>query len=285
MTFTEEDEEVHKTTNLCHICKETMKPNDKVRDHCHFTGKYRGPAHSACNLAYKYKNFIPVFFHNLERYDSHILMQDLGKYKEKKLKCIPKNSEKYISFSLGHLHFLDSLSFMNKSLGKLVDNLAAEGDHQFHHIRRHYKNPEQRELLLRKGVYPYEWMDDFDKFDYTYLPEKEAFYSKLTMSNITDDDYKHAQKVWETFNMKSMRNYHDLYLKTDVLLLANCFENFWKTCLQNYGLDLAHYFTTPGFSWDAALKMTKVELELLQDIDMHLMIEKGIHCFFNHYTL
>ena len=123
-------------------------------------------------------------------------------------------------------------------------------------------------------------MDRMDKMDHTSLPEKEAFYSSLTLTGISDADYSHAQNVWKTFGMETMGDYHDLYLKTDVLLLADCFENFRKTCIQNYDLDPAHYYTTPGLSWDSALKMTKVKLELLGDIDMHLMIEKGNLCFY-----
>ena len=228
MIFTEEDEQVHGATDACFICQEHVSPNDKVRDHCHFTGKYRGAAHFKCNLAFKHPKTIPVFFHNLEGYDSHLLMQHLGKYKRMKLSCILTNSEKYISFNLGHLHFLDSLDFMNESLGKLVDNLAAEGDQHFHHIKRHFTDSEERKLLLRKGVYPYEWMDHADKMKYTSPPEKEAFDSKLSLSSISDDDYTHAKNVWKTFHMQTMGDYHDLYLKTDVLLLADVFENFRK---------------------------------------------------------
>ena len=248
MIFTQEDEQVHGATNTCFICQEHMSPNDKVRDHCHFTGKYRGAAHFKCNLAFKHPKTIPVFSHNLEGYDSHLLMQHLGKYKSMKLSCIPTNSEKYISFNLGHLQFLDSLNFMNESLGKLVNNLAAEGDQHFHHIKRHFTDSEERKLLLRKGVYPYEWMDHADKMEYTSLPEKEAFDSKLSLSSISDDDYTHAKNVWKTFHMQTMGDYHDLYLKTDVLLLADVFENFRKKCLEYYALDPAHYYTAPGLS-------------------------------------
>ena len=114
-----------------------------------------------------------------------------------------------------------------------------------------------------------------DKMDYTSLPNREAFNSSLTLTDISDADYSHAQNVWKTFDMKTMGDYYDLYLKTDVLPLADCFENFRKTCIKNYDLDPAHYYTTPGLSWGSALKMTKVQLKLLGDIDMHLMIEKG----------
>ena len=227
---------------------------------------------------FKHPKSIPVFFHNLEGYDSHLLMQHLVKYKKMRLSCIPTNSENYISFTLGHLQFLDSLNFINESLGKLVENLAAEGDQHFHHIKRHFTDSEQRKLLLRKGVYPYEWMDHSDKMEYTSLPEKEAFDSKLSLSSISDDDYTHAKNIWKTFHMQTMGDYH-LYLKTDVLLLADVFENFRKKCLEYCALDPVHYCTAPGLSWDAALKMTKVNLELLDDIEMHLMVEKGNHNF------
>ena len=101
-------------------------------------------------------------------------------------------------------------------------------------------------LLLRKGVYPYEWMDHADKMEYTSLPEKEAFDSKLSVSSISDDDYTHAKNVWKTFHMQTMGDHHDLYLKTDVLLLADVFENFRKKRLEYYALDPAHYYTAPG---------------------------------------
>ena len=135
-------------------------------------------------------------------------------------------------------------------------------------------------------MYPYEWMDHAVKMKYTSLAEKEAFDSKLSLSSISDDDYTHAKNVWKTFHMQFMGDYHDLYLKTDVLLLADVFENFRKECLEYYALDSAHYYTAPGLSWDAALKMTKVNLELQDDIEMHLMVEKGKYKFFNcsfHY--
>ena len=119
-------------------------------------------------------------------------------------------------------------------------------------------------------------MDSLERLDETKLPPKEAFYSKLMGEGISNEYYEHAKKVWEVFDMKTLQDYHDLYNKTDVLLLADVFENFKKICLNNYKLDPAHYFTAPGLAWDAFLKITNVELELLSDIDMLLMIEKGI---------
>ena len=119
-------------------------------------------------------------------------------------------------------------------------------------------------------------MDSFEKFNQTELPAKEHFHSILNDQDITNDEYDHAKKVWKTFKLKNMGKYHDLYRGSDVLLLTDVFENFRKTYLQYYKLDPCHYFTSPGLSWDAMLKMTNVELELMTDIDMFQFIEKGM---------
>ena len=118
-------------------------------------------------------------------------------------------------------------------------------------------------------------MDCFDKFN-EKLPPKEDFYSIMNNEHISNKDYQHAKTVWETFKLKTMGEYHDLYLKSDILLLADVFENFRKTCLEYYKLDPCHYFTSPGLSWDAMLKMTDIKLELMVDIDMFQFIEKGM---------
>jgi hypothetical protein len=128
----------------------------------------------------------------------------------------------------------------------------------------------------QKGVYPYEYMNGFDKLGKATLPPKIKFFSKLNNADISDADYERAQNVWNVFDMKTMRDYHDLYLKTDVLLQADVMENFRKICKTNYGLDPMWYYTASGLAWDAALKLTKVELELISDPDMYLFIEKGI---------
>ena len=161
---------------------------------------------------------------------------------------------------------------MSTSLEALINNLPEDA---FNNLGRYYKGDELN-LLKRKGVYPYEYMNTEERFNETKLPPKEAFYSRLSGEGIMDEDYKHALKVWDVFKMKTLKDYHELYNKTDVLLLADVFENFRNNSLKNYKLDPAHYFTAPGLSWDACLKMTGVNLELLTDIDMLLMVEKGI---------
>ena len=131
-------------------------------------------------------------------------------------------------------------------------------------------------LLTRKGVYPYNYIDSFEKLKETKLPSKEKFYSRLDEKDISDEDYTHAQKVWEAFEIKSMEGYLGLYNKVDVLLLADVFENLRNICIKNYKLDPARYDTAPGLAWDAALKITEVVLELLSDMVMLMMFEEGI---------
>ena len=170
------------------------------------------------------------------------------------------------------IRFIDSFKFMSTSLESLVNNLP---DDAFNNLKKYHKG-EKLNLVKGKGVYPYEYMDSLERFKENKLPPKEVFYSRLTGEGISDEDYERAKKVWELFDMKTLQDYHDLYNVTDVLLLADVFENFRNICMENYKLDPAHYFTAPGLAWDACLKITGVELELLSDINMLLMIEEGI---------
>ena len=131
-------------------------------------------------------------------------------------------------------------------------------------------------LLLRKGVYPHEYMDSWERFNETSLPSKEDFYSNLNMENIDDIDYRHGNKVFKIFKLENLGDYHDLYVQSDTLLLADVFENFRDMCIKVYELDLIHFVSLPGLAWQACLKKTNIELELLTDYDMLLMIEEGI---------
>ena len=291
MSLTKEEEKQFNIASDCWICGEELGNDVKVRDHCHYTGRYRGAAHNSCNLKYNKPKGVPVFFHNLTGYDSHLFIKKLGSSNPKEtIECIPNNEEKYITFTknkivgqytnkkgevkdkIFKIVFKDSLKFMSSSLGALVNNLPKNG---FKNISKYY-TPEQVELIKQKGFYPYEFMDTEEKFNDTKLPPREAFYSKLSEKGISKKDYKHAWNVWNSFNMKTFKDYHKLYNITDVLLLADVFENFRNLCLKIYGLDPAYYFTAPQLAWDACLKMTNINLELLSDPNMLLMFEKGI---------
>ena len=288
MIFGVKEMEEFDVATECWICRGELGLG-RVRDHCHLTGVYRGAAHNKCNLQYRRPKFIPVVFHNLSGYDSHLFIKNLG-VTEGNINCIPNNEEKYISFSKDivvgeytskngkivdikqQLRFIDSFKFVASSLDKLVENLDK---HCCVNTGKFYKG-KQLSLLTRKGVYPYEYACSCERFDDKQLPPKEAFYSKLSGEGISDDDYKHAHAVWDEFGMKTFKDYHDLYNVSDVLLLADVFENFRDVCMKNYQLDPAWYYTAPGLAWDACLKKTGVELELLSDPDMLLMFEKGI---------
>ena len=289
MIITKEEEEEFKQASDCWICKKKLNLEDRVRDHCHFTGRYRGAAHNRCNLKYCKPNNISVFFHNLTGYDSHLFIKKLG-VSEGDIDCIPNNEEKYISFSKTiktgeytnkkgetkdkhfKIVFKDSMKFLLSSVEALVNNLPKDG---FKNLEKYF-TPEQVKLLKQKGFFPYDYMDDIEKLKVKKPPTQEAFYSKLTGHGIDNINYQHVLKVWKTWKMKTFKDYLKLYNETDVLLLADVFENFRDVCLKNYGLDPVYYFTAPGLAWDACLKITGVNLELLTDSDMLLMIEKGI---------
>ena len=288
MIFSPKDKDDFEKARVCWICRKEFGESKKQRDHCHFTGKYRGAAHVKCNLQFKKPKFTPVIFHNLSGYDAHLFVKNLGRT-EGNIKCIPNNEEKYISFSkeivvgeyknkkgekveVKHeIRFLDSFKFMASSLESLVGNLGLEKL-----IQTKKEFGEKVKLISRKGIYPYDYMNGIKKFSEETLPAKEKFFSKLNDCGISDEDYEHAQRIWKEFGIKDLGEYHDLYLKSDVLLLADVFEEFRNVCMENYSLDPAWYYTSPGLSWDALLKHSRVSLELLTDPDILLLFEKGI---------
>lgn len=280
LVMTDTDQLNFDTSHQCCICEKPLV-EDRVRDHCHLTGKYRGAAHSYCNLRYKLPKFIPVFFHNLSGYDSHLFIRHLGSIPGK-IKVIARNKENYISFTKIFqmtdseniaVRFVDSFSFLPSSLDKLSNTLA---DKQFKHLNQICKNKSEFNLLRRKGVYPYDYMTTWSAYDETKLPPQELFFNKLNNSSLSIDDYKHAKNIWCTFNINNLGEYTDLYVKTDVLLLADVFENFRTTCIKNYKLDPAFYLTSPSYSFDAMLLKTRVNLELIHDLEIIRMLQSGI---------
>lgn len=271
----EENSRVKNTTN-CEMCNRLFTSTwTKQRDHCHLTGKFRSVLCQPCNLSRQTQKFIPVFIHGSSNYDSHFIVRQLG-FDERPINIIPNSTEKYISFSKQtqsglKIRFLDTFKFMNKSLDELVNNLP---DSKFNNIKKFFSSNDLP-LVTKKGIYPYEYTTSWDKLEETELPPKSAFKNSLKSLNI-DEAYQHALKVWSHFKIETLGSYSDLYLKLDVLLLSDVFENFRDLCLESYYLDCAHYYTLPGFTFDCMLKYTGVELELLTDYDMFMFIEKGI---------
>ena len=344
--LTTEEKIYHNKQKISYICKKEFndydKKQQKVRDHYHYTGKYRGAAHNICNLRYKIPKEIPVVFHNGSTYDYHSIIKELVKEFEGNFECLGENTEKYTTFSVpikkkienkdleitNKIKFIDSYRFMSLSLSKLVDNLS-EGIHNnkcldcnpcLDYVRitkneklllkcfncnNYYKNKFNKDLikkfknaysfcnssttdsssserinkfilLLRKGVYPYEYMDNWERLNETSLPSKESFYSNLNMEDIDDIDYRHGNNVFNKFKLNNLGEYHDLYVQSDTLLLADVFENFRDMCIKEYELDPAHFLSLPGLPWQTCLKKTSIELELLTDSYMLLMVEEGI---------
>ena len=279
---------------ICYICKKEFNNNDKkqqkVKDHCHYTGKYRGATHNICNLRYKVPKEIPVVFHNGSTYDYRFIIKELVKEFDGNFDCLGENTEKYITFSVPlkkkienkasieincKIKFIDSCRFVSSSLSKLVDNLS-EGIHnnkcsdcesnldyikikneklllKCFNSNSYYKKKFNKDLikkfkntyrfcnndlnkfvlLLRKGVYPYEYMDSLEKFNETSLPSKD-FYSNSNMEDIDDIDYRHGNNVFKVFKLENLGDYHDLYVQSETLLLADVFNNFRDMCIKVY---------------------------------------------------
>lgn len=319
MVLTDEQQQKHVCAMHCYVCKgafdSSKKSLCKVRDHDHSNGRYLGAAHSGCNIIDKITSNVYVLFHNFRNYDSHLLMKRLSGYlarfENPNISVIGQTDEKFMSLTLRMyigdtsiaVHFRDSMLFMTAGLEKIVNSLANvnEGEgrvvpdtSKFYQLQAfvdkfiedHNKNPHYKDYYLKqlchKQCYPYEHFTAASKFDETELPPIESFYSKLKGEGCSNDAYKHAQTVMKEFDCKTLWDYHDLYLATDVVLLADVFEHFRKLALQDDKLDPVHYVSLPGFSWDSLMLKSKPildplgGLELLSDPEMYLMIERGI---------
>ena len=273
--------ERYQNSQDCWICNQKINNDkDKVRDHCHITGKFRGAAHNQCNLKLKIPRKLAIIFHNLERYHGHIKFKEVNNFDDIDIQVLPKTSKKYISIIVNrNIVFLDSNQFYKGKLDNHTSNLE---DKDFKHLLSEFLK-DKLEILKRKDAYPYEWVDSYEKFNYQELPPKEGFCSSIkdgkrdnNNGHISNEQYSHLKNVWNTFNLNTIRDFHNHYLKKDVLLLADVFEKFISACLKNYNLDPCHYFSAPRLSWNAMLKMTKVELEKISDAHIHLFTEKGM---------
>ena len=301
--LTEEEKESYKDQELCHICKKEFctdnnKEMRKARDYCHYTGKYRGAARSKCNLNYKIVKEIPVLFHNGSVYDYHFIIKYLAREFKVNSECLGENTEKYISFTVPfekvindkeikyRIRISDSCRFMRDSLSNLVDNASEfkikEIDNdvlikRFYNTYQLSKNDINKfKLLLRKGVYPYQYMDSWKRANEAELPSKDKFYSTINLEDISDDDYAHTINAWNTFNISNLGEYHDLYVKLDTSLLGDIFKNFRDKHIETDKIDPAYFLTTSELSWWVRLKKTGVKLELLTDGNMFLTYEEGI---------
>ena len=269
---------------VCHICDKEITENDvKVWDHDHMTGKLRGAAHNECNINFKLDKYVPIVFHNLRGYDGHLILREAYKINPNwRYQIIPQNHQKFMSLKIGAMQFIDSLLFMNESLDTLVKNLKGKDNdiNNLIHTKMHFN--ENTSLMSRKGVYPYDYVNNDDVFNDTQLPTIEKFYNKLRREHIKPEEYEYAHKVWNQMDCKTFGDYHKLYLKCDVLLLADVFETFRHTCIKTYKLDPANYISVPSLAWDAMMYETKIELDYIynQDIlNFFNRMKRGGLCF------
>ena len=310
--FGREEKIIQASSDHCYLCRKNFATKkEKLKDFNYYTGEYLGACHYSCQS--KQPNFIPIFFHNLSNYDSHLFIKNLAsRVSGERISVIPNNEQKYISYTkeslvdiikgeeiieedvkvkiekdkkiFFKLRFVDSLKFLGCSLSTLANNLPKD---KFYNLEDRFSG-KLLELAKRKGVFPYDWFNTKEKLDHESLPSFEDFYSLLLGEGISRDEYEFALEVWKEFGCKNFKDYLELYNEIDVLLLADIFENFREVCLENYKIDPAYYFTSPGLFWDAMLKETKVELELLSDIDQYYffkrMIRGGISNVSNRYA-
>ena len=234
LIMTEQEEEQFQSSNICWTCEKLIDDDDeKVRNHCHITSKFRGTIHWSCNINLQIIKKVLVIFHNLKGYDSHLIFCELNKF-DVKISVIPNGLEKYMAFFLNkNLVFIDSMQFMNSSLDKLVKKLSDK------YLIEEFGS-ENLEFLKQKGAYPYEYMDWFERFNEEKLSHKKCFYSSVNDGttdengekldgDISDKNYLTCKNIWNKLNMKNMGDYHNHYLKKDVLLLADVFEKFFDT--------------------------------------------------------
>ena len=273
--MTQEDEEDFKNNNICRFCEKNIE-SDKVRDHCHLTGKYRGPSHNVCNINVRQadSNFIPFTFHNFSNYDCHMFFKRLVDLKKDKVKfeIIPKTNEEYISVRYGCIRFIDSYRFLSESLDKLVKNLD---DNDFKILKKEF--PDKWKYLKKKLAYPYEYFNSID--DYKKPVDnlkKEDFFSKLKNDYPDDDEIERTKEIIKLFNIKDGEESTKLYCKSDVILLADVFEKFVKVSFEEYDINPLYCVSLPGYTYQCALKYTDIKLQTLQDKDLILLIENNI---------
>ncbi|XP_052857193.1 uncharacterized protein LOC128265313 [Drosophila gunungcola] len=273
----DECEPISVDNDNCCACELPIRDNAEMF-YDQFSGSHIGYIHKNCKVDYKLTEaFFPVVFHNLSRYDIHLFIKELGN----NLKPIPCNKELYIALTQTirfdekdyyKIQFIDSNRFLNSSLEKLASYMD---ESNFKLLKTKFQG-EKFNQMRQKGVFPYDFLDSFEKMEEKNLPPIEYFYNSLTDQPCSFEAYQFAQKVWSTFNCKSIRDYLKLYLESDVMILADVFENFRIICLQIYKLDPVNYVTAPSISWDAMLKFTRTELTLISNPDMYNFIKRSI---------
>ena len=329
MTKKNED---YRNNNICQFCEKNIEC-DKVKDHCHLTGNYRGPAHSKCNVnvTQKQSNFIPFIFHNFSNYDCHMFFKKLVDKKKDKVDfdIIPKTNEEYISVTYGCIRFIDSYRFLSSSLDSLVKTLVdnsnkklkdlkeeivdndeildivkeiVEEDRTIKDLKKDYPNeiknleeallnymgendlkilkkefPDKWKYLTKKLAYPYEFFNCIEDYQKPVDNlKKEDFFSKLKNGYPDDEEIERTKEIIKIFDIKNGEELTEIYLKSDVLLLACDFEKFIKVSVNEFKINPLYCVSLPGYTWECGLKYTGINLQTLQDKDLILTLENNI---------
>ena len=279
LEMSQEEEVQFEQAEECWLCENPLD-DTKVRDHDHLTGKYRGAAHNICNINCKQKSssFVPIFFHNFSGYDCHLIFEELltEAYTIGQQSCnqnynptiIPKSLENYVSVQIGCLRFLDSYRFLSSSLDKLVKSLD-----NFPIMKLEGMSDD---LFKKKLAYPYEYLNldtqsASGNFHEPLNLTKEDYWSTLTQSYPSDDDIKRTQELIDKNKIKNGRELTMLYLKMDVLQLADVFENFVESSTREYKINPLYSYSLPGYTWKAGLKLTNIKLDFIKDKDLLLL--------------
>ena len=273
--LTQEDEEDFKNNNICRFCEKNIE-SDKVRDHCHLTGKYRGPAHNTCNINVRQadSNFIPFAFHSFSIYDCHMFFKRLVDLKKDKVKfeIIPRTNEENISVKYGCIRFIDSYRFLSESLDKLVKNLDED---DFKLLKKEF--PEKCQYLNKKLAYSYQYFNSIDDYKKSVNNlKKEDFFSKFKNDYPDDEEIERTKEIIKLFIIKDGEQLTKLYCKSDVILLADVFEKFVKVSTEENKINPLYCVSLPGYTYQCALKYTNIKLQTLQDKDLNLLIENII---------
>ena len=272
--MTKKDLEDFENNIICQFCgKEIL--SDKVRDHCHLTGEYRGPAHNSCNLnvTQKQSNFEPFAFHTFSNYHCHMFFKRLVDLKNDKVKfnIIPKINEEYISVTYGCIRFFDSYRFLSESLDKSVKKLDED---DFKNLKKEV--PDKWQYLNKKLAYPHQYFNSIDDYKKPVdNMKKEDFFSILKKCPVVDE-IEQTKAIIKLFDIKNGEELTKLYCKGDVILLADVIEKIFKLSFEENVNNPPYCVSVPGFTYQCALNYADTKLQTLQDNALILLIENNI---------
>ena len=266
---------------FCWLCDiNFVNINEKVKQYCKMAGRYLGAAHQSC-IDYVIKTnqhkFIPVLYHNFSKYDCHMFFNELinAKAHKKNLTTIARTNEEYMSVNYSCIKFLDSIRFLTASLEELTESLKED---DYIHLKKHF--PNHWMLLKNKLAYPYEFyktLEDYEKPIEELLNAGSGAYYSKTANKIPDQkEIGRTNEIIKLFNIKNGRELTELYCKADAILLANIFEKFISVSKTEFGINPLYHISLPGTTWSNGLKYTKIELELIKNVDLFQMFEHGI---------